>query len=200
MRAGWRLLSIGIVVLSGCRRDMYDQPHLTTFEASTFFDNGTSARHPVDGTVARGEWAAHQLYDVQFVPGVTTEDHPEGVATDEFPFPVDDAIMRRGQDRYRIYCTPCHGELGDGRGMIVQRGFSPPPSYHSKTIREQPVGHYVDVITRGHGVMYSYAARVAPADRWAIAAYIRALQYSQGRSIDDLTEADRAAVLAVEDH
>ncbi len=191
MQRKWRLLMIGLVMLSGCRHDMYDQPHLTPYEATTFFENGTSARLPVEGTVSRGEWSEHKTFDVSFV---------DGVATDQFPFQVDKAVMTRGQNRFRIYCTPCHGELGDGRGMIVQRGFSPPPSYHSQTIRDQPVGHYVEVIEKGHGAMYPYGARVAPHDRWAIAAYIRALQYSQGRPVEELPEQDRAKVLAEEDH
>ena len=141
-----------------------------------------SARMPVEGTVARGEWSEHERYDVRFV---------DGVATDDFPFPIDEIVMKRGQDRYKIYCTPCHGQLGDGRGMIVRRGLSAPPSYHSQAIREQPVGHYVDVIERGHGAMYPYGARVVPPDRWAIAAYIRAHQHSQGRPIDELLQDDR---------
>jgi len=190
MRNGWLLLTVGIATLSGCRRDMYDQPRLSPFEATPFFDDGTSARLPVEGTVARGEWSEHQRYDVRFV---------DGAATDEFPFPIDEAVMKRGQNRYRIYCTPCHGELGDGRGMVVQRGLTPPPSYHSKVVREMSVGHYVDVIEHGHGAMYSYAARVAPRDRWAIAAYIRALQYSQGRPVGDLPPEDRKQVLASEE-
>jgi mono/diheme cytochrome c family protein len=100
--------------------------------------------------------------------------------------PVSLALLERGQERYRIYCTPCHSELGDGQGMIVQRGFPPPPSYHIKRLREAPPAHFYDVITNGHGAMYSYAARVQPDDRWAIVAYIRALQRSQNASRADL--------------
>ena len=102
-----------------------------------------------------------------------------GKLAESLPFPVDRAVLERGQDRFRIFCTPCHGELGDGRGMIVQRGFNPPPSFHTEELRKKPVGHYFDVMTRGFGTMYSYASRIPARDRWAIAAYIRALQLSQ---------------------
>ena len=100
--------------------------------------------------------------------------------------PLTLALLQRGQARFRIYCTPCHSELGDGRGMIVQRGFPPPPSYHIDRLRKVPVQHFYDVITNGHGAMYSFANRVQPADRWAIAAYIRALQRSQNASLADV--------------
>jgi mono/diheme cytochrome c family protein len=108
--------------------------------------------------------------------------------------PVTLALLERGQERYRIYCTPCHSELGDGRGMIVQRGFPPPPSYHIERLRNAPLQHFYDVITDGHGVMYSYAERVQPADRWAIAAYIRALQRSQNATGADLGPRERGAL------
>lgn len=100
--------------------------------------------------------------------------------------PVTLALLKRGQERFRIYCTPCHSELGDGQGMIVQRGFPPPPSYHTERLRQAPVQHFYDVITNGHGAMYSFADRVQPADRWAIAAYIRALQRSQDATVADV--------------
>jgi mono/diheme cytochrome c family protein len=110
------------------------------------------------------------------------------------PPPVTLALLQRGQERYRIYCTPCHSELGDGRGMVVQRGFPAPPSYHIQRLREAPVEHFYDVITNGHGAMYSFAARVQPLDRWAIAAYIRALQRSQETNQADLTPEQKAAL------
>ncbi len=105
--------------------------------------------------------------------------------------PVSLALLERGQEQFRIFCTPCHSELGDGNGMIVQRGFPHPPSYHSATLRAAPVQHFYDVITHGWGIMYSFSARVKPADRWAIAAYIRALQLSQQASADDLPPEQR---------
>jgi mono/diheme cytochrome c family protein len=104
------------------------------------------------------------------------------------------ALLDRGQERFRIYCTPCHSELGDGNGMIVQRGFPPPPSYHIARLREAPVQHFYDVITHGHGAMYSFADRVQPADRWAIASYIRALQRSQNATVADVAPDQRAAL------
>jgi mono/diheme cytochrome c family protein len=108
--------------------------------------------------------------------------------------PVTLALLERGQERFRIYCTPCHSELGDGNGMIVQRGFPPPPSYHIARLREAPVQHFYDVITNGHGAMYSFANRVQPRDRWAIAAYIRALQRSQHATVADVAPDQRGAL------
>ncbi|HWK49964.1 MAG TPA: cytochrome c [Steroidobacter sp.] len=108
--------------------------------------------------------------------------------------PVTLALLRRGQERFRIYCTPCHSELGDGHGMIVQRGFLPPPSYHIDRLRQAPPQYFYDVITNGHGAMYSFANRVQPADRWAIVAYIRALQRSQNASIADVPPDQRGAL------
>ena len=110
------------------------------------------------------------------------------------PPPVTLALIERGQDRFRIYCTPCHSELGDGHGMVVQRGFPAPPSYHIDRLREVPVQHFYDVITNGYGTMYSFAYRVQPADRWAIAAYIRALQRSQNATVADLTPEQKATL------
>jgi len=107
---------------------------------------------------------------------------------------LDLALLQRGQERYRIYCTPCHSELGDGHGMIVQRGFPPPPSYDIERLRQAPVQHFYDVITNGHGAMYSFAERVQPADRWAIAAYIKALQRSQNASVADVPPDQRGAL------
>jgi mono/diheme cytochrome c family protein len=108
--------------------------------------------------------------------------------------PVTLALLGRGQERFRIYCTPCHSELGDGQGMVVRRGFPPPPSYHIDRLRQAPVQHFYDVISNGHGAMYSFAARVAPADRWAIAAYIRALQRSQHATAADVPPDQRGAL------
>jgi mono/diheme cytochrome c family protein len=124
------------------------------------------------------------------VPAGTVEYQDRPVA----PPPVTMALLERGQQRFHIFCTPCHSELGDGHGMIVQRGFSPPPSYHTDRLRDAPPQHFYDVITKGYGAMYSFAQRVPPADRWAIAAYIHALQVSQDQKLADLTDAERAAL------
>jgi mono/diheme cytochrome c family protein len=176
-----------LVAMPGCRSEMYDQPRYEPYEASDFFDNGTSARPLVEGTVPRrdpreqGPWS-----DELFNTGKTG-----GKLAEAPPFKVDRAVVERGQERFRIYCTPCHGELGDGRGMIVQRGFNPPPTFHSDELRDKPIGHFFDVMTRGFGTMYSYASRIPPRDRWAIAAYIRALQVSQHSLASQLPAEDR---------
>jgi hypothetical protein len=187
--ASWLTIALllALAVLPGCRNEMYDQPRFEPYEASDFFDDGASSRPLVAGTVPRpdprdlGPWSQEL-----FTTGKTG-----GQLSDKLPFPADRAVLERGQDRFRIYCTPCHGELGDGRGMIVQRGFNPPPSFHSEELRKKPVGHFFDVMTRGFGTMYSYAARIPARDRWAIAAYIRALQASQHANAADLPAADK---------
>ena len=131
---------------------------------------------------------SHQAQVVQPADGVVAfNDRPQA------PPKLDLALIERGQDRYRIYCTPCHSELGDGNGMIVQRGFPKPPSYHTERLRNAPTQHFYDVITNGYGAMYSFAGRVAPPDRWAIAAYIRALQASQNGTAADLARGKQAA-------
>ena len=124
------------------------------------------------------------------VPADTTQYHERAVP----PPPMTLALIERGQQRFRIFCTPCHSELGNGHGMVVQRGFSPPPSYHEARLREVPTQHFYDVITNGYGAMYSFAQRVPPADRWAIAAYIRALQRSQDANVADLSPEQKAAL------
>ena len=182
-----------LVVLPGCRSEMYDQPRYKPYEASDFFDDGTSARPLVAGTVPRrdprerGQWS-----DELFTTGKTA-----GKLAETLPFAVDRSVLERGQERFRIFCTPCHGELGDGRGMIVRRGFNPPPSFHTDELRNKPVGHFFDVMTRGYGTMYSYASRIPARDRWAIAAYIRALQLSQHALAADLPPEDRSQLQEV---
>jgi hypothetical protein len=173
---------------SGCRSEMYDQARHKPYGATDFFDDGTSARPLVAGTIPRPDPRDRGVTSTEiFETGMIA-----GKLVTEVPFPVDRAVLLRGQERYRIFCTPCHGELGDGKGMIVRRGFNPPPSYHTEELRNKPLGHYFDVMTRGYGTMYSYAARVPARDRWAIAAYIRALQLSQHAQSADLPAADRA--------
>jgi mono/diheme cytochrome c family protein len=176
------------VVFSGCRSEMYDQPRYKTYHASSFFDDGTSARPLVAGTVPRRDPGERGIAGaLAFNTGKTA-----GKLAESLPFAVDRAVLTRGQDRFRVFCTPCHGELGNGRGMIVRRGFNPPPSFHSDELRKAPVGHFFDVMTRGYGTMYSYASRIPARDRWAIAAYIRALQLSQHARAADLPAADRS--------
>ncbi len=173
--------------LAACRTDMHVQPRYSPLDSSDFFEDGRSARPAVPGTVARG----HLRIDQHFYTGKVN-----GNAVDTFPFPVTRQVLERGRERFNIFCTPCHGYTGEGRGMIVQRGFPPPPSYHIERLREAPVGHFYDVMTNGYGAMYSQASRVAPEDRWAIAAYIRALQMSQHATLEEVPEAERPELLA----
>jgi hypothetical protein len=192
MAAPARLFSsfaaLAFLLLGGCRSEMYDQPRYKTYHASGFFEDGTSARPLVAGTVPRHDPKERGKASAEhFETGKTL-----GKLAETLPFPVDRAVLERGQNRYRIFCTPCHGELGNGRGMIVRRGFNPPPTFHNDEMRKEPVGHFFDVITRGHGTMYSYASRIPPRDRWAIAAYIRALQLSQHAVAAELPADDQS--------
>jgi cytochrome c553 len=170
------------LLLSGCRLDMHLQPKYLPYEPTDFFGDGRSERQPVPGTVARGQLRVDEL----FYSG--TEN---GVEANRFPFPITRADLERGRERYNVYCTPCHDYTGSGQGMIVQRGFPQPPSYHITRLREMPVGHFFQVMTNGFGAMYSYAARIEPADRWRIAAYIRVLQLSQNATLQDVPESER---------
>ncbi len=172
-------------LLSGCRQDMQDQPKYIPLRPSSFFDDGRSERPLVDGTVARG----HLNADPAFYTGKI-----DNKPVDTVPFPVTRAVLERGQQRYNIYCSPCHGMTGAGNGMIAQRGFNhpPPQSYHIDRLRQAPIGYFFDVISNGLGAMPDYAAQIEPRDRWAIAAYVRVLQYSQNASIDDVPADARA--------
>jgi len=171
------LLAILALCAAGCRVDMHAQPKLKTDAASTFFQDGRANRPPVPDTVARG----HMRTDELLYTG-----HVNGVAVDQFPMPVTPEMLKKGRERFNIYCSPCHDYTGSGRGMIVQRGFPSPPSYHIDRLRQAPAGHFFEVITDGFGAMYSYAGRITPEDRWAIVAYIRALQMSQHATLDDV--------------
>lgn len=175
-------LAIGLILAAGCRKDMYDQPKYEPYEPSTFFRDGTSSRPQIEGTVARGDLRT----DAHYYQGKV-----DGKDADTFPFAIDRATLELGRIRYGIYCTPCHGRLGDGRGMVVRRGFSPPPTFHSEYLRKIPVGHFYEVMTNGYGAMYSYAARIPVDERWAIAAYIRTLQYSRDAKPEDLAADER---------
>ncbi len=151
-------------------------------DASTFFPDGRSSRPLVPGTVARGELRADQV----FYTGKSGE-----TLVDTLPFPLTREVLERGRERFEIFCSPCHGRVGTGDGMVVRRGLRPPPSFHIERLRAAPLGHFFDVMTNGLGVMSDYAAQVRPRDRWAIAAYIRALQFSQAAPLADLTPAER---------
>ena len=170
----------------GCRQDMHDQPKLKPYRSSTFFADGSGMRPLPAHTVARG--SLHE--DALFYTGRLAD----GSMTSELPMPMTRALLERGQDRFNIYCTPCHGKVGDGRGMVVRRGYKQPTSYHDERLRQVPIGYLFDVMTNGFGVMPSYAPQVPPEDRWAISAYIRALQLSQHVDVASLTAEQRAAL------
>jgi hypothetical protein len=172
-------------LLTGCRQDMQDQPKYIPLRPSTFFADGRSERPLVEGTVARG----HLDADTAFYTGKI-----DNKPVDAFPFPITRAVLERGQERYNIYCAPCHDLLGAGKGMIFRRGFNrpPPQSYHIDRLRQAPVGYFFDVITNGLGAMPDYAAQIEPRDRWAIVAYVRVLQLSQNASVNDVPPEARA--------
>jgi mono/diheme cytochrome c family protein len=160
---------------------MHDAPRYEPLEASTFFADGRSSRTPVANTVARGTLREDEhLYQGKV----------GGTLAESFPMPVTIEVMARGRERFNVFCAPCHGRTGQGNGMVVQRGFRAPPSFHEERLRTAPVGYFYDVQTNGFGAMSDYAAQVPVADRWAIAAYIRALQFSQRATVNDVP-ADR---------
>jgi mono/diheme cytochrome c family protein len=191
-RAGSLAAALGaLAILPACRQDMNDQPRHEPLEASSFFNDGAASRKPIPGTVPRQGSDQVLASGVAESSGGTSE---KGGFITVSPIPVTRELLLRGKERFGIYCSPCHGMLGDGRGMIVQRGFKQPQSFHSPRLRAQPVGYYVDVITNGFGVMPSYAPQVPPKDRWAIAAYIGALQLSQYARTADLSQDDLARI------
>jgi mono/diheme cytochrome c family protein len=179
LTVGVRLALLTAVALAtgACRQDMHNQPKYITYRSSEFFRDGLSERMPVSGTVARGDLHADSYF---YTGKIGTK---EG---DQFPFPITQAVMERGRERYDIYCSPCHSRVGDGNGMIVKRGYRQAANFHQPRYLAQPVGHYFDVMSHGWGAMPDYAAQIEPADRWAIAAYIRALQYSQSGTMGDV--------------
>lgn len=193
-RLAWLLAAL---LLSGCEqvmRDMYEQPRFDPDAATTLFDDGRATRPPPPGSVAhsRGDLAA----TTSGRAGVDRVDDASAASARASLPTITRALLARGQERFDIYCAPCHGIVGDGDGPVVRRGFPAPPSYHIDRLREAPDRHFFDVITQGHGIMYSYADRVAPADRWAIVAWIRALQLSQHVDVDTLPPALQAKVRA----
>jgi mono/diheme cytochrome c family protein len=176
------LIAAGVLA-AGCRQDMHNQPKYRPLRASTLFVNGSSARPLVEGTIARGTLQE----DVAFFTGKI------GAAdVKEFPFPIDEQVLDRGEERFNIYCTPCHDRTGSGRGMVVQRGYRQPPSFHIDRLRQADVGHFFDVMTNGFGAMPDYRAQISPRDRWNIVAYIRALQLSQHAATADIPGGDPA--------
>jgi hypothetical protein len=181
MTSARRLLP-ALLLLAACGGDMSDQPREKPFAASDFFGDGRSARPLVEGTVARG----HLDLDEHLNEGKV-----DGKDATTFPFPVDRAVLERGRERFDIFCAVCHDRAGYGNGMVVRRGFRRPPSFHIDRLRKAPPGYLFGVITKGFGTMASYADRVPVRDRWAIVAYLRALQLSQDATPDDVPPAER---------
>ena len=175
-----------LFVLSACRRDMADQPRYRTYQSNEFFADGAAARPLPANTVARGNLRE----DTLFFTGRTES----GELSTVFPASVTRETLGRGRERYGIACAPCHGATGDGRGMVAQRGFPAPPTFHQPRLRDAPVGHFYEVMTKGYGLMYSAAPRVTPGDRWAIAAFLRVLQQRENTPLAELTPDERATL------
>ncbi len=172
----------GLLLLTGCRQDMQDQPRMFPQRGTTFFADHRGARPQVLDTVARGQ--LHE--DSYFYTGVVQGTNGYKQEQDLMPFPVPGAVLKRGQERFNIYCTPCHSRVGNGEGEIVQRGFKPAANLHDQVRLSQPLSHYFYVMTNGYGAMPDYSAQLPPSDRWAVAAYIRALQLSQNATASDV--------------
>ena len=171
--------------LAACRQDMHDQPKYQPFERNAFFADQRASRPLVPGVVARG----HLDEDRPFFTGAGST----GPVTTN-PLPLSREVLLRGQERFNIYCSPCHDRVGSGEGMIVQRGFKQPPTFHSERLRDVADGYLFQVMTNGFGAMPTYAPQVAARDRWAIVAYIRALQFSQHATLADVPESERSAL------
>jgi mono/diheme cytochrome c family protein len=171
---------------AGCRQDMHDQAKIEPLEASPWSADGRGSRKPVEGTVARGQLNADRVLHQGRAPTPSEDD-----LVDYMPFPATHEVLARGRERYDIFCSPCHARTGEGDGMVVRRGFRSPPSLHSERVRTARLGHLYDVITRGFGAMPAYAAQIPTRDRWAIVAYVRALQLSQHATIEDLPPEER---------
>lgn len=189
-RGAMRVSLMAVMLMAGlalgaCRpqQQMADQPAYRPHESSDFYEDGMSSRKPVAGTIARG----HLRDDSLLYTGRTG-----GAPSALYPFEITRAGLERGRERYEIFCAPCHGQTGQGDGMIVRRGYRRPPSFHTDQLRERPAGHYYDVMTNGFGVMPSYAAQVPVRDRWLIAAYVRTLQASQNAPAEVLPAQERA--------
>ncbi len=168
---------LAVLVLASCRQDMQDQPRFKPLAQSDFYTDLRSARPQVEGTMARG-----QLHEDEYFYSGKIGNNPG----DFMPFPVTEDVLERGRQRFNIYCSPCHSRMGDGNGVIVQRGLRRPPSYHTERLRKAPLGYFFDVMSHGFGAMSDYAAQIPARDRWCIVAYIRALQLSQNATVADV--------------
>lgn len=205
---GFNLLPLSFFLLSACQQQMASQPSYRPDEPSSFFPDGRAERPLLPGTVARGHLhtdthlftgkrrPTKEVADIASAIGggergamgaLAATTLAENNNVDAFPFPITREWLEHGRERYMIYCVVCHDALGTGRGKIVERGYTPPPSYHIDRLRQAPVGHFFDVITNGYGSMPDYKQQIPPRDRWAIAAYIKALQLSQRFPVEKLT-------------
>lgn len=180
------------LLLAGCHTDMWTQPKALPQQESDVLPNGQVSQLPVEGTIARGRLREDEAFFTGYEKGKIVKEIPATLVIDGETLSTKtdlQKILKRGQDRFDIFCSHCHGGLGDGKGMIAKRGLElrrPPATYHTDRLREMPIGHFFDVQTKGYGAMFSYASRIEPNDRWAIAAYIRALQLSQNATGNDL--------------
>jgi Cytochrome C oxidase, cbb3-type, subunit III len=175
-RTTFATAAFSLMFAAGCRQDMHDQPKFFPQRGTDFYADGRSVRPQVENTVARGQLHENSYFYTGLING------KEG---DSMPFPVTMEVLQRGQERFNVYCTPCHSRVGNGEGMIVQRGYAHAGDFHTTRLETAPLGHFFYVISNGYGAMPDYSAQVAPADRWAIVSYIKALQLSQ-----KATEAD----------
>jgi mono/diheme cytochrome c family protein len=186
-RLAWLAVAVAVAPALACVDDMADQPRYEPLTASSFFANGMSSRPLVEGTIARGQLPADAA--------LQTGKSADGQFIAELPVTLDARLLARGQERFNIYCSVCHGRTGEGNGMIVQRGFRQPPTYHSDRLRGMPVGYFYDVIAQGFGAMPAYRKQVPLADRWAIVAYVRALQLSRHAPAAELSDTERAKLV-----
>lgn len=182
-RAALLLVLAVAPALGGCWQEMRDRGRVKPYEGTGFFRDGSSVRHRPEGTIAREDPVGQSV--------LTTGLDEEGNPVADFPFPIGRADLERGRESFEIHCTPCHDPLGTGRGMIVRRGFKAPPSYDVERLVEAPAGHFVDVMTRGFGVMDGYREDIPPNDRWRIAAWIRVLQRARRGRVEDAPESLR---------
>ncbi|MBV8553087.1 MAG: cytochrome c [Acidobacteriaceae bacterium] len=177
-KGAWLAVLLTVAGTTACRDDMHNQPRYKPFASTDFFGDGRSERPTIPDTVARGQL---HLDEARYTGKINGKD------VEYLPIQITREDLQRGQERFNIYCSPCHGRLGNGHGMVVARGLRQPPNYTDKRLMDAPIGHFFDVMTNGYGAMYSYASRVSNDDRWRIAAYIRTLQLSQNAP-PDLTQ------------
>ena len=181
------IFALGMLMLAGCRQDMHNEPKFVPQRGTTFYADGRSVRPQVENTVARNQLHRDTYFDTGLIDG------KEG---DGMPFPVTATVLARGQEQFNVYCTPCHSRVGNGAGMIVQRGYAPAGNLHTPRMEAAPLGHFFHVITYGYGAMPDYSAQVVPEDRWAIVAYIKALQLSQHATQSDVAPGSHAEPLS----